>query len=217
METELSLMKPWTVFVAVVLAGAFSLEATTLKPARAQEVQLPVVAMPDRPQPPAATPPLDVSVSCEAAAAVAISAGRDKDACLSDEKEARDQLGKDWAAAQPDDKSLCFGNVETGGPPSYVELESCLSVMKDYRQIRESDPLMMAEIHPPTPPALPHRYRECQEPMALWCLRPAGRLWFGDRATLARERGARHSRRHGGDRLGDARPPGRQHTAAKAH
>jgi len=205
-------MKPWTVFVAVALAGTVTLEGM---PARAQEVQLPVVAMPDRPPPPATTPGLDVSVSCAAAAAVAISAGRDKDACLSDEKEARDQLNKDWTAAKEDDKSLCFGTVGTGGPPSYVELLSCLSVMKDYRQIRESDPLMMAEILPPKPPALPHRYRECREPMAVWCIRPTGHLWFGDSDTLGREGGARHHRRHG-DRLGDAAPAGRQHIAAKA-
>jgi hypothetical protein len=206
-------MKPWTVFVAVVLAGTVTFAAM---PTRAQEVQLPVVSMPDRPQPPATTPTLEVSVSCAAAAAVAISAGRDKDACLSDEKEAKDQLDKDWAAAKQDDKSLCLGNVDTGGPPSYVELLACLTVMKDYRQIRESDPLMMAAIVPPTPPALPHRYRECREPMAVWCIRPTGRLWFGDSGTFDRENGARHHRRHGGDRSGDARPPERQHTAAKA-
>jgi len=197
-------MRSLTVAVAVaavVLAGAVTARAQDDGAVR--EVQLPVVSMPDRPVPPANTPRLDVSVSCAAAAAVAVSAGRDKEACLSDEQEAKLQLDKDWPASVLDDKSLCFGNVKSGGPPSYVELLSCINVMKDYRQIRESDPLMTAEIEQPLPPALPHHYRSCREPLAVWCIRPAGRLWFGDQATLEQQdRGARRSRRH----LGDAVP-----------
>lgn len=213
-------MKAWTVpvaLVAVVVAGAVT--------ARAQddgnrEVQLPVVSQPVLPAPPADTPRLDVAVSCEAAAAVAVSAGRDKEACLSDEQEAKVQLDKDWPAAvradndkhktrkpankagsedeyEGADTSLCFGNVKTGGPPSYVELLSCLNVRKDFGQIKQTDPLMTAEVPQPLPPALPHHYRECREPVAPWCVHPSGRLWVGDADTLARQnRGGRRAHRH---------------------
>lgn len=204
-------MKALTVsvaLVAVVLAGVVTARA---QDDTVREVQLPVVSQPDRPTPPPATPKLDVAVSCEAAAAVAVSAGRDKEACLSDEQEAKAQLDKDWPGGGLDDKSLCFGNVKTGGPPSYVELLSCLNVMKDYKQIRESDPLMTAAIVQPLPPALPHHYRECREPVAVWCVRPTGRLWFGDANTLAQQdRGAHRTHRH----VGDAVPAkGHRHSA----
>lgn len=189
-------MKPLAVSVAVVTAVLAGAAAARAQDGTVREVQLPVVAMPERPVPPVATPSLDVQVSCDAAAAVAISTGRDKDACLSDEREAREQLDKEWPGAVHDEKSLCFGDAKTGGPPSYVELLSCLSVMRDYRQIRESDPLMTAEIPPPRPPALPHHYRECREPLAVWCIRPTGRLFFGDTATLAQEHGRRGRHHH---------------------
>jgi hypothetical protein len=35
--------------------------------------------------------------------------------------------------------------VKTGGPASYVELLSCLEIMRDAKEIREADPLAPAE------------------------------------------------------------------------
>jgi hypothetical protein len=81
-------------------------------------------------------PKLDVAPSCEAAARGAITAGRDKDACLNDE-----QTAENWSKYDPVDKAQCVGNVKTGGPASYVELLSCLEIMRDAKTIRAGEPL----------------------------------------------------------------------------
>jgi len=44
-------------------------------------------------------------------------------------------------------------------------------------------------------PQLPTYFRDCWEPLPAYCVRPAGLLWFGNTATLARERHAFRPRR----------------------
>jgi hypothetical protein len=90
-------------------------------------------------------PRLNVAPSCEAAARGAISAGRDKEACLADEHAAEGVLSQNWSKYNGADKTQCIGNVKTGGPASYVELLSCLEIMRDAKAIRESDPLMRSD------------------------------------------------------------------------
>jgi hypothetical protein len=91
-------------------------------------------------------PKLDVAISCNAAARGAISAGRDKESCLADERAAQDILAKGWSDFNAAHKTQCIGNVRTGGPPSYVELLSCLEVMRDAKKFREGgDPLALPE------------------------------------------------------------------------
>jgi hypothetical protein len=85
-------------------------------------------------------PRLDVTVSCEAAARVAVLKGRDKQSCLADEQAARDVLAKSWADFNAAHKTQCIGNVKTGGPASYVELLACLEVMRDAKKAREAEP-----------------------------------------------------------------------------
>jgi hypothetical protein len=85
-------------------------------------------------------PQLDVSATCSAAARGAISAGRDKASCLADERAAQDTLAKEWWSYNATHKVQCVGNVQTGGPASYVELLSCLEVMRDAKKFREADP-----------------------------------------------------------------------------
>jgi hypothetical protein len=95
-------------------------------------------------------PKLDVTISCNAAARGAISAGRDTESCLADERAALDLLAKGWSDFNAAHKTQCIGNVKTGGPPSYVELLSCLEVMRDAKKFRESgDPLGLPD-RPPT-------------------------------------------------------------------
>jgi hypothetical protein len=83
-------------------------------------------------------PKLDVVPSCNAAA---ISVGRDKEACLADERSAEGILGQNWSTYDAADKTQCIGNVKTGGPASYVELLSCLEIMRDAKAIRAGEPL----------------------------------------------------------------------------
>ncbi len=97
-------------------------------------------------------PKLDVAPSCNAAARGAISAGRDTESCLADEHSAESVLTQNWSKYNAADKAQCIGNVKTGGPASYVELLSCLEIMRDAKEIRETDAL-------PDKPSVPARRR----------------------------------------------------------
>jgi hypothetical protein len=65
--------------------------------------------------------------------------GRDKKACLADETTAQDTLKQNWSKYAASDKSDCVGMVKTGGPASYVELLSCVEILRDARNIRNAD------------------------------------------------------------------------------
>jgi hypothetical protein len=89
----------------------------------------------------AGPPTLQVGPSCVAAGSGSVVAGRNKDACLADENTARDTLKQNWPKYLAADKSDCVTLENSGGPASYVELVSCLEVMRDARSIRNTDPL----------------------------------------------------------------------------
>ena len=67
--------------------------------------------------------------------------GRNKEACLADEHTAQETLKQNWSKYSAADKTQCVGMAKTGGPASYVELLSCLEIMRDARNIRNADPL----------------------------------------------------------------------------
>jgi hypothetical protein len=114
-------------FGSEALVGA-ALAATLLTPS---------IAAPDGP------PNLKLGQSCEAAARGAITAGRDKEACMADERTAQDQITKNWSQYAATDKTDCVGMNRTGGPPSYVELLTCLEIMRDAKIIRKE--MVLAE------------------------------------------------------------------------
>jgi len=84
-------------------------------------------------------PKLNIGSSCDAAANGVISAGRDEEACLGDELAAQEMLAKNWAQYSRAHKTQCVGMTTQGGP-SYVELISCLDIMRDADAIRKADP-----------------------------------------------------------------------------
>jgi hypothetical protein len=86
-------------------------------------------------------PKLKVDTSCEAAGRGAVMLGRNKEACLADETTAQDTLKQNWSKYSAADKTQCVGMATTGGPASYVELLSCLEIMRDARNIRNADPI----------------------------------------------------------------------------
>jgi hypothetical protein len=86
-------------------------------------------------------PTLNVDPSCVAAGMGSVVLGRDKKACLADETTAQDTLKQNWSKYIAADKSDCFGMVTTGGPASYVELLSCVEILRDARNIRNADAL----------------------------------------------------------------------------
>jgi hypothetical protein len=86
-----------------------------------------------------AIPTLNVEPSCEAAAQGAVVQGRNKEAYLVDERGAQEELAKDWSQYRPADKQQCVTLINEGGPASYVELLSCIQVMRDARSISASE------------------------------------------------------------------------------
>jgi hypothetical protein len=85
-------------------------------------------------------PILNMGPSCDAGAAGAITLQRDKQECMREEGAAQDLLTKNWSQYLPADKTLCVGMVSKGGPPSYVELLSCLGIMKDAAAVHKAEP-----------------------------------------------------------------------------
>jgi len=84
-------------------------------------------------------PRLNVGSSCDAAAKGAISTGRDKESCMDDELAAQEMLAKNWSQYTRAHKTQCVGMTTQRGP-SYVELISCLDIMRDADAIRKADP-----------------------------------------------------------------------------
>jgi hypothetical protein len=81
-------------------------------------------------------PKFDVEGTCRAAAVSGLP-GRDSAACQRDEHGARSTLQKDWTEYSSTERSRCTGLVSTGGAPSYVELQTCLEMEKQTKELRE--------------------------------------------------------------------------------
>jgi hypothetical protein len=92
-------------------------------------------------------PTLRVGPSCEAAGSGSVILGRNKESCLADETTAQDTLKQNRPKYLGTDKIDCVTLENSGGPASYIELLSCLEVMRDARSIQNTDPLDSA----PTP------------------------------------------------------------------
>lgn len=90
---------------------------------------------------PNAVPKLNTRLSCESHGRKSITYGSSNisiEACKRSENHAHELLIKDWSQYQKDDKMNCHGMVTQGGPPSYVELHSCLESRRHAREIREA-------------------------------------------------------------------------------
>ncbi len=86
-------------------------------------------------------PTLQVGPSCDAAGRGSVVLGRNKEACLADEIDAQNTLKLNWTKYPGTDKTICSGMTTAGGPASYVELVTCLEVLRDARSIEATDPL----------------------------------------------------------------------------
>ena len=73
-------------------------------------------------------PELKYEQSCRAAVAAAAMPNRNEDACLADERQARAKLDQEWKNFTPTQRTHCTQLSITGGPPSYVELLTCLEM-----------------------------------------------------------------------------------------
>jgi len=92
------------------------------------------------------------------------------DRCLRSEREAREQLTREWANFSAADRAQCTQTASMGGLPSYVELITCLEVLEHvYSWDRAFANL--AELLAPGGQALvtcPHVYPLHEEPYDFW-------------------------------------------------
>jgi hypothetical protein len=87
-------------------------------------------------------PKLDIETACHAsekAVAAIITASNDMfSSCMSDEKDARDQLDKNWATYPAVDKARCIQPKEY--MPGYVEWLTCMEMDRDVKAMRKEQP-----------------------------------------------------------------------------
>jgi hypothetical protein len=79
-------------------------------------------------------PALDVSKTCKPIAndrSFAI----DSDRCFKTEKQAREQLAREWENFPAADRGLCTQTATMGGTASYVELITCLEMKRDVAKL----------------------------------------------------------------------------------
>ena len=83
-------------------------------------------------------PVLNVKPTCEAGEVAAVTPGRQHvENCLRTEEAARDQVKTSWSSFPAADKKDCVGTA-TIGPPSYVDLLTCLEIRRDARKPQTS-------------------------------------------------------------------------------
>lgn len=75
-------------------------------------------------------PRFDIAASCRDVGKSGIDVGRPASACQDDEARARDTLTARWAEFQPAARTTCVEGATQGGPPSYVEVLTCLEMKK---------------------------------------------------------------------------------------
>lgn len=85
-------------------------------------------------------PKLNVGPSCDAAAEHGLN-GRNRDACMKEENDAQAKLKDQWKDFDARQHARCADLVHMGGPPSYVELLTCLEMAKQAKAIPDRDPL----------------------------------------------------------------------------
>ena len=85
-------------------------------------------------------PRYDVRATCRKAVALAGgSEGRSVENCMAGEDTARKDLEKEWAKVPAAERTQCIGTVAVSGSPSYVELLTCLEMMRDLRKHQEDE------------------------------------------------------------------------------
>ena len=86
----------------------------------------------------AQVPNFNLNPTCQAAA-VSNGFQRPQGACMRDEHDARAQLEKQWTSYSLSERRRCTIMTQTGAPPSYVELLTCLQMAKEASRLPASE------------------------------------------------------------------------------
>jgi hypothetical protein len=84
-------------------------------------------------------PRFDARPGCQAGARSGVTVNPDVEACLRTEMRARDEMTAQWGGFAAADKQRCVAKTNLGGPPSYVEVLTCLELARDVRNMPKDD------------------------------------------------------------------------------
>ena len=73
-------------------------------------------------------PRFDIAASCRDVGKSGVDIGRPASACVADEEKARDQLQAKWSQYPLAARDSCVDGAKLGGPPSYVQVITCLEM-----------------------------------------------------------------------------------------
>jgi len=59
------------------------------------------------------------------------------ESCVNDERQARDELKSNWSHYSAADKARCVSESTMGGQASYVELQICLQMIQDAKELSQ--------------------------------------------------------------------------------
>ncbi len=76
-------------------------------------------------------PHFDARPGCQVGAQTGVDVRPNVAACVQEEQQARNDLIKEWRQFSNSDKRSCVAQAESGGPPSYIELLTCLQIARD--------------------------------------------------------------------------------------
>lgn len=80
-------------------------------------------------------PHFDARKGCQAGADTGVDLQPNVDECVSSEMQARSLLVAQWKHFSAADKASCVGETSMGGPPSYIEILTCIEIARDARQM----------------------------------------------------------------------------------
>jgi hypothetical protein len=84
-------------------------------------------------------PKFDIARGChlDSTQAFDLNTGKDETIkkCVADEQGAMAVLSTQWSQFREADRRQCIEEADIGGPPSYVDLLTCLQLAKDARQL----------------------------------------------------------------------------------
>jgi hypothetical protein len=84
-------------------------------------------------------PEFDPRPGCEAGLRSGASERTEVEPCLRSEQDARAKLEEQWAQFAAPDRQRCADRTFMGGPPSYIEVLTCLEIAEAARKLPKDD------------------------------------------------------------------------------
>jgi hypothetical protein len=78
-------------------------------------------------------PTFDARKGCQAGADSGVDLQPNVNECVASEAQARESLVKQWKSFSAADRTNCVDETSMGGPPSYIEILTCIEMARDAR------------------------------------------------------------------------------------